>query len=542
MAPSAVLSAQRPRPLVLVVLDGFGIGAPEPPGSLPRDAIAAASMPGWRSLLDGWPHAQLQASEGAVGLPPGQMGNSEVGHLNLGSGRPVLQDLPRIDAAIADGSFARTPALLHAVERAARPGSRLHLICLVGPGGVHSVDRHAVELARLAASQGARDVVVHALLDGRDTPPRSADAFVLDFERRLGDVHPEVRIATVGGRYFAMDRDRRWERTHQAYEAIVHGLGLPASGALDAVIRGYARGENDEFIQPSVVDGIDGTVRDGDAVIHLNFRADRARQLVHALVDGEDFTGFVRGRHARDLLVVTLTEYEAGLPVEVAFPPQDVPSLAATFSRRGWRQFHVAETEKYAHVTYFFNGGVEPAWPGEDRLLVPSPRIATYDLRPEMSAGAITDALVGAIDGGRYDFIVANYANADMVGHTGVWDATVRALEYLDGCMNRVVEAVLAVDERDRALGGAGALLAITADHGNADEKRLPTGEPITAHSLNPVPFVLVGSAARGLRLRNGVLADVAPTLLELTREEPFEGITGRSLVARPSPGEAAAM
>jgi 2,3-bisphosphoglycerate-independent phosphoglycerate mutase len=524
---------------VLVVLDGFGIGAPEPPGSLPRDAIAAASMPRWRALLDAWPHGRLDASEGAVGLPVGQMGNSEVGHLNLGAGRPVLQDLPRIDAAVADGSFARNPALLAAVGRAARQGTRLHLIVLVGPGGVHAVDRHAVEVARLAADLGARHVVVHALLDGRDTPPRSADGFLPDFERRLGAAHPGARIATVGGRYFAMDRDRRWERTQRAYEAIVHGRGPSAASALDAVAFAYVRDENDEFAQPTVISGVEGAFRDGDAVVYLNFRADRARQFVHALVGGEDFTGFPRGARPRDLLVVTLTAYEEGLPVVVAFPAQEVPSLAETFSRRGWRQFHVAETEKYAHVTYFFNGGVEAAWRGEDRLLVPSPQVATYDLEPEMSAGAVTGALVDAIQGGRYDFIVANYANPDMVGHTGVWEATVHALEYLDGCLGRVVDAALAVDRRDLAAGGAGALLAITADHGNADEKRSRTGEAITAHSLNPVPFVIAGSAARGVAVRDGVLADVAPTLLELVGEAPFEGITGRSLVVHPATDQA---
>jgi 2,3-bisphosphoglycerate-independent phosphoglycerate mutase len=328
-----------------------------------------------------------------------------------------------------------------------------------------------------------------------------------------------------------MDRDRRWERVEQAYAAIVRGEGTRAASARAATEAAYARGEDDEFVQPTVVDTVDGRVRDGDVVIHTNFRADRGRELVHALVDDEQFTGFSRGTRPSDLSVVTLTEYEEGLPVVVAFPPGIVPSLAETFSERGWRQFHVAETEKYAHVTYFFNGGVEAAWPGEDRLLVPSPRVATYDLRPEMSAVAVTDALVRAIEGDRYDFIVANYANPDMVGHTGVWDATVAALEALDPCLGRVVDAVMQADERARAAGAPGALLAITADHGNADEKRSAEGKPVTAHSLNPVPLVLVGSAARRIGLREGVLADVAPTLLALIGERPFEGITGSSLV-----------
>jgi 2,3-bisphosphoglycerate-independent phosphoglycerate mutase len=449
------------------------------------------------------------------------MGNSEVGHLNLGAGQPVVQDLPRIDKAIDDGSFFSNEALLAAVGRAAVPGRRLHLIGLVGPGGVHSVDRHAVAIADLAARHGASDVVIHALLDGRDTPPSSADRFVADFEKRLAAAHPDARIATVGGRYFGMDRDRRWERVAQAYAAIVHGEGPVAPSALDAVLEGYARGETDEFSTPTVIHGVDGTVGDGDAVVHFNFRADRARQLTHALVDGTSFDGFDRGRRPRDLLVATMTEYESGLPVLVAFPPLLVTGLAEIFSRLGWRQFHVAETEKYAHVTYFFNGGVEAPFAGEDRVLVPSPRVATYDLQPEMSAAGVTDELVRAIESDVYEFIVANYANPDMVGHTGVWDAAVRACEFVDGCLGRVADAVL---------GGAG-VLCITADHGNADEMRDEAGQPLTAHSLNPVPLLLAGQAVAGRTLVDGALADVAPTLLETVAVVPGEGMTGRSLL-----------
>ncbi len=373
---------KRPRPLVIVVLDGFGIGTrPD------ADAIAAARMPVWRSLLEKWPHARLDASGEAVGLPGGQMGNSEVGHLNLGAGQPVIQDLPRIDAAIADESFFDNAALLDAI-RSAAGGHRLHLIGLLGPGGVHSVDRHAVAIARLAWQNGARDVVVHGLLDGRDTPPRSAELFVPDFETRLRDAHPQARIATIGGRYYGMDRDKRWERVKRAYDAIVHGEGPVAASTTEAIVEAYARGEGDEFVQPTLIDGVDGQVRDGDAVIHFNFRADRGRQLIHALVDGDEFDQdcFNRGERPRDLVVVTMTEYEAGLPVATAFPPLTVTSLAEFCASLGWRQFHVAETEKYAHVTYFFNGGVEQAFPGEERLLIPSPKVATYDLQPEMSA------------------------------------------------------------------------------------------------------------------------------------------------------------
>ena len=522
------MTGPRPRPIVLVVLDGFGIGV-DPAA----DAIAAARMPTWRGLLRDWPHATLRASEDAVGLPAGQMGNSEVGHLNLGAGRPVLQDLPRIDAAIADGSFFDRPALLDACRRAAQPDGRLHVVSLIGPGGVHANDRHLVAIVELAARHDVPHVRVHALLDGRDTPPRSALGYVSDLEPRLAGAHPDARIASIGGRYFAMDRDGRWDRVERGYDAIVHGVGEHAPSATAAIEAAYARGENDEFVAPTVIDGVDGVVRPGDAIIHANFRADRARQLVHALADPA-FTGFDRaapgGRPAPgDLLVVTLTEYEAGLPVEVAFPPESVRSLAQAFSEVGWTQFHVAETEKYAHVTYFFNGGVEAPWPGEERRLIPSVRDATYDLAPAMSADGVTDALVEAIGSGRYDFIVANYANADMVGHTGIWDATVSALEFLDGCLARVVAAVEAVDAGDPTAPGA--VLLVTADHGNADELRDRDGRPVTAHSLNPVPLVLVGRAARGLTLADGVLADVAPTILQLAGLPRWDGMTGRSRI-----------
>jgi 2,3-bisphosphoglycerate-independent phosphoglycerate mutase len=527
-AADADRTATRPRPIVLVVLDGFGIG--HDPAA---DAIAAAAMPTWRSLLRDWPHATLGASEESVGLPPGQMGNSEVGHLNLGAGRPVLQDLPRIDAAIADGSFDTRPALLEACQRATRPGGRLHVISLIGPGGVHANDRHLVALVDLAARLHVPSIRVHALLDGRDTPPRSALGFVVDLERRLSEAHPDARIATVGGRYYAMDRDGRWDRVERGYDAIVFGVGEHAPSPSVAIEAAYDRGENDEFVAPTVIDGVDGVVRDGDPIVHANFRADRARQLTHALVDPA-FMAFDRvardGRPApRDLLVVTMTEYEAGLPVEVAFPPEEARSLAQTFSEAGWRQFHVAETEKYAHVTYFFNGGVERPYPGEDRRLIPSPPVATYDLEPAMSAAGVTDALVESIGSGAYDFIVANFANPDMVGHTGVWDATIAGLEVIDACLERIVEAVLEVDADDP--GAPGALLAITADHGNADQLRDDEGRAITAHSLNPVPFVLLGRVARGLTLGDGVLADVAPTLLELAGLPPWPGMTGRSRI-----------
>jgi len=484
-------------------------------------------------MLARWPHSELAASEEAVGLPAGQMGNSEVGHLNLGAGRPVLQDLPRIDAAIADGSFFERPALIEACEAAVRGQGRLNIVGLIGPGGVHANDRHLVALAELAARRQVPEVRVHALLDGRDTPPRSAIDYIPDLQRRLAETHPDARIATVGGRYFGMDRDKRWDRTELAYDAIVFGVGERAPDASAAVSSAYGRGENDEFVRPTVIDGVDGAVHDGEPIIHLNFRADRARQLTHALAD-RDFTGFDRvGPNGEappsELRVVTMTAYESGLPVAVAFPPEEARSLAQVFSEAGWRQLHVAETEKYAHVTYFFNGGREAPFPGEDRRLVPSPKAATYDLQPEMSADGVTEALVATITSEQYDFILANFANPDMVGHTGIWAATVRAVEFVDGCLGRISDAARAVDARDP--DGPGSLVVITADHGNADQLRASDGSVVTAHSLNPVPILFMGRAVQGRTLRDGVLADVAPTILDLAGLPRWPEMTGRSLL-----------
>ena len=515
---------------MLVVLDGFGIG-----DGGAGDAIAAAPMPTWRELLARWPHSELRASEEAVGLPPGQMGNSEVGHLNLGAGRPVLQDLPRIDRAIEDGSFFDRPAWLVACDRARVGSGVLHVVSLIGPGGVHANDRHLVALAELAARTGVGGLNVHALLDGRDTPPSSARGYLLDLQARLAGAHPAARIATIGGRYFAMDRDRRWERVKAGYDAIVHAEAAHhAPSAIAAIDAAYDRGETDEFVSPTVIDGQAVPLAPGDPIVVANFRADRARQLTHALADGPAFDGFDRtsptGRPApADLVVVTMTEYEAGLPVLVAFPPETARSLAQALSEAGWRQFHVAETEKYAHVTYFFNGGVETPWPGEDRRLIPSLKVATYDLAPAMAAEGITDTLVDALGSGDYDFIVANYANPDMVGHTGVWSATIEALSVIDTCLARVLAAVERVEMADP--DGPGMVLAVTADHGNADELRDTEGRPITAHSLNPVPFVLVGRSIDGRRLADGDLADVAPTLLELADLPTWPDMTGRSLL-----------
>ena len=503
--------------LTLVVLDGFGIG--DDPA---RNALLAARMPTWDRLMREWPSARLEASGEAVGLPAGQMGNSEVGHLNLGAGFRVLQDLPRINAAIEDGTFRHTPALVTACRAALERGGTLHLMGLIGPGGIHAIDEHIVAMVELAAAEGLRSdrVLLHAFTDGRDTPPRSAERFL---PALLAGVSANATLATVSGRYYAMDRDGRWDRTRLAHDAIVHGVGELAASGVAAIEAAYRRGEDDEFIRPTLVGTYAGMAND-DVAVHLNFRADRARQLTRALAL-PDFDVFDRGRRPRDLLVTTLTEYQAPelLPVAVAFGPLVIDSLAAHLARLGKRQLHVAETEKYAHVTYFFNGGVEPPFPGEERVLVPSNReVPTYDLAPEMRAVPITDALVAGIGSGDYDFIVANYANADMVGHTGVWDAAVSAAETIDACLGRVVDAIVA----------EGGTLVVSADHGNIEEMRDADGNPQTKHTTSPVPIVVLGEAIRGRRLRDGALCDVAPTLCELLGIPAGPQMTGSSLLA----------
>jgi 2,3-bisphosphoglycerate-independent phosphoglycerate mutase len=510
-----------PRPVVLCVLDGFGLNRDRK-----RSAILAARMPTWRALNRAWPHSRLRAAGTAVGLPEGQMGNSEVGHLNLGAGFRVLQDLPRISEAIDDGSFFENGALRAACAHALETGGRLHVLGLVGPGGIHAVDQHLIAMTELAHQAGlpGERVMLHAFTDGRDTPPRSADGFLADLVERIGS---RATLATVEGRYYAMDRDRRWERTALAWDAIVHGRGLTAGSGAAAIEAAYARDEGDEFIVPTVIGGYGG-MADGDAVVHMNFRADRGRELTQALVL-DAFDAFDRGRRPRNLLVTTLTEYQARdeLPVPVAYPPLDIDSFPAHLSRAGLRQLHVAETEKYAHVTYFFNGGVEAQLSGEERVLVPSRRdVPTYDLAPEMSAEAITAEVVRGVESGRYDFVVVNYANPDMVGHTGVWDATVRALETVDACLARLVDAVTA----------AGGVLLVTGDHGNAEEMVDERGNPQTKHTTSPVPLVLIGRGYEAARLANGILADVAPTICDLMGLPPGPAMTGHSLLDRGRP------
>jgi 2,3-bisphosphoglycerate-independent phosphoglycerate mutase len=490
----------------LVVLDGWALAEPGP-----GNAVEQAATPVFDELWSTYPHTTLTAWGKAVGLPDGQMGNSEVGHLNLGAGAIVKQDLLRIDEAIAEGSLARNEVLRDACQR-----ERLHLLGLVSAGGVHASMGHLKALIELAASEGVPDVVIHAFTDGRDTNPDSGAGYVAEVEAWGG-----ARVATVSGRYYAMDRDRRWGRTKLAYDAIVHGRAEFTAQSGEAAVRAaYERDETDEFIKPTLV-GEEARVRSGDSVVFFNFRPDRARQLTRAL--GEpDFSEFDRG-DAPEVKLTTLTEYREDWPYPVAFPPaRPSTTLASTLAERGIGQLHVAETEKYAHVTYFFNGGEEDPYSGEERCLVDSPRdVPTYDRKPEMSARAATEAFVDRWRNGDYGFGIVNYANPDMVGHTGVIPAAVRAVETVDGCLGEVVAAV-------HESGGA---CVVTADHGNADNMLEPDGSPNTAHSMNPVPLIVTADAGE---LRDGgILADVAPTVLALLGQEKPAEMTGITLADR---------
>ncbi len=496
--------------LALIILDGWGLA---PPG--PGNAISLAETPVFDRLWGEFPHTQLSAQGPDVGLPEGQMGNSEVGHLNLGAGAIVKQDLARIDDAVADGSFFDNEVLLAACERARNsPRGRLHLLGLVSDGGVHSGWEHIEAAIELAAQEGVPDVVFHAFTDGRDTLPHGGKGYVEELERWL---RAAGRVATVSGRYYAMDRDTRWERTKLAYDAIVHARGLHAPTALAAITESYERDETDEFVKPTVIGDYDGAAA-GDVAIFVNFRPDRARQMSRALAD-PDFDEFPRNGATLDL--TTMTEYRKGWPYPVAFPEQrPQTTLAETIANAGGSQLHVAETEKYAHVTYFFNGGREAELEGEEHCLVDSPRdVPTYDHKPEMSAEGAAEAFVSHWKKGDHRFGIINFANPDMVGHTGVIPAAVKAVETVDAQLGRVVEAV-------SAKGGA---CIVTADHGNCDHMLEPDGSPNTAHSLNPVPLIVT---EKGLALRDhGILADVAPTALDLLGIPQPEAMTGRSLV-----------
>jgi 2,3-bisphosphoglycerate-independent phosphoglycerate mutase len=497
--------------VALVILDGWGL-APEGPGN----AISQAATPVFDELWHHYPHTQLSASGRDVGLPDGQMGNSEVGHLNLGAGAIVKQDLARIDDAVADGSLFENEALLAACAAAREsPRGRLHLMGLVSDGGVHSGWEHIEALVELAAREGVPDLVVHAFTDGRDTLPESSKGYIPELE---GWLRQAGRIGTVSGRYYAMDRDNRWERTKLAYDALVHARGASAETALDAIEAAHSQGTTDEFIKPTVVGDYDG-MAEGDVLVHFNFRPDRARQLVRSLSE-EGFDEFSRSG-ASEFTLTTLTEYREGWPYPVAFPPRaPATTLAEVLAEAGAIQLHVAETEKYAHVTYFFNGGREDEWEGEERRLVDSPRdVATYDQKPEMSAREAAQAFIDGWDEVSPRFGILNFANPDMVGHSGVIPAAVSAIEAVDECLGRVVEAV----------HGSGGALIVTADHGNADNMLEPDGSPNTAHSTNPVPFlVTVDDVALG---DGGILADVAPTALDLLGMDKPPAMTGTSLV-----------
>ena len=498
------------RPVVLLILDGWGLG----PAS-DSNAIALASTPNMDRLWADYPHTALNASEHAVGLPGGQMGNSEVGHQNMGAGFVVYQDLTRLDTSIEDGSFFDNPDLVGACDHVLSHGSTLHLLGLLGPGGVHSHWSHLFALLELARRRGVKQVVYHAFTDGRDTPPQSGIGYMQTVLERMAEVGVG-RVGSVSGRYYAMDRDNRWERVQKAYMAVVQGLGPRCSDPQEAFKDSYEAGVSDEFIVPIVVAGEGETptpIKSGDAVVYFNFRSDRGRELTRAIVD-PNFPGFERGVPPQGLYFVTMTRYEEDLPVRVAYKAMEVEvPLAKVLSDLGLRQFHIAETEKYAHVTFFFNGRNEVPFPGEDRELIPSPKVATYDLMPEMSAYGITDALVEKISSGDYDFVVANFANGDMVGHSGKIDATIKAIEVVDTCVGRVVEAV-------RAQHG---VLLITADHGNAELLIDPeTGGPHTFHTTNPVPFIVVSDDASPLRrveLREGGrLCDISLTILDIMK------------------------
>src|SRR5690348_7966880 len=509
-----------PRPAVLCILDGWGHR------TNPKDsAILDARTPNYDRLIATCPQGLIDASETFVGLPKGQMGNSEVGHMNLGAGRVAVPDMPRIDKAIEDGSLPRNKILTELVDTLKKSGKACHLMGLCSPGGVHAHQDHLIALANDIAGAGV-SVWIHAFLDGRDTPPRSAQEYLEQIAHGLKKGLP-IKFATVSGRYYAMDRDKRWDRVEKAYEALVEAKGETAGTPKEAVDKSYANDKSDEFVEPTVIDGYDG-MKDGDALLMFNYRSDRAREILTALLDPM-FDGFKRGRMVRFADAVGMVEYSAALNefLKTLFPPVTIKmGLGETVSRAGLKQLRIAETEKYAHVTFFFNGGEERQFEGEERILVPSPKVQTYDLKPEMSAPEVTDKLVGAIGSGKFDLVVVNYANSDMVGHTGELAAAIKAIEAVDTCLGRLMEAVKK----------AGGVLLVTADHGNAEQMfDEATGQKHTQHTLNRVPALLFNAPARVHSLADGKLADVAPTLLALMGVPQPSEMTGRSLLSEAS-------
>ncbi|MEL5848198.1 MAG: 2,3-bisphosphoglycerate-independent phosphoglycerate mutase [Candidatus Igneacidithiobacillus chanchocoensis] len=500
------------RPVVLLILDGWGYRE-----AAEDNAITQAHTPNWDAWWQRYPHTLLQASEASVGLPRGQMGNSEVGHINIGAGRVVYQEYERINRAIADGSFFQNAALVSAVDAAVAQGKAVHILGLLSPGGVHSHEDHLLAGLRLARQRGAERVYLHAFLDGRDTAPRSAAASLQKVEAVIAK--EGGALATLIGRYYAMDRDHRWDRIQKAYDLITQGLGKEFPSAEAALAAAYGEVESDEFVPASRI-GAAVTVEDGDSILFLNFRSDRARQITRAFVE-PDFSGFVRARTPKLAAFVTLTEYSEQFPVSVVYPPTRLHNTFGEWvSCFGLRQLRIAETEKYAHVTFFFNGGEEQVFEGEDRILVPSPGVATYDLQPEMSVGELANRLVTEIEARRYDVIICNIANPDMVGHSGKLNAAIAAVEAVDHALGRIVPAV-------RAQGGE---VLITADHGNVEQMLDPeTGQAHTAHTCNPVPLLYIGHPAQ--LLETGALEDLAPTLLQLLGLPQPPEMGGKSLI-----------
>lgn len=502
-------------PLMLCILDGFGWV----PNQTYGNAIVAANTPNLDRLFATYPHTTIGASGMDVGLPEGQMGNSEVGHTNIGAGRIVYQELTRITKAIQDGDFFENPVLKSAMESAKNNGKALHLMGLLSSGGVHSHNSHLYALLEMAKRLGLTDVYVHAIMDGRDVPPSSGKDFVLELEQKMKEIGVG-KIATLAGRYYAMDRDNRWERVESAYDALVYGEGVTGT-PIEVMEKSYADGITDEFVAPAVTcQG--GRISEGDSVIFFNFRPDRAREITRTFVD-DDFSGFQRKNGRFPVNYVCFTQYDATMPnVQVAFKPQELTNVLGEYlAKCGKTQLRIAETEKYAHVTFFFNGGIEAPFEAEDRALIKSPDVATYDMQPEMSAFLVTDECIKRIQSGAYDVIILNFANCDMVGHTGVYDAAVKAVEAVDQCTGKVIDAVLA----------AGGKVLLTADHGNADQMYDPDPEhPFTAHTTNPVPFLVAGAGDVTLR-NNGVLADIAPTLLKLMGLEKPAEMTGTSII-----------
>lgn len=506
------------RPVMLMILDGFGI-APKSEGN----AVSLAKKPNFDRLVKNYPASQLQASGLEVGLPEGQMGNSEVGHLNIGSGRIVYQELTRITKAIKDGDFFENESLMKAMTNAKNNNSTLHLMGLLSDGGVHSHIEHLRGLLEFAKKEGIQNVYVHAFMDGRDVAPSSGKEFVEKTEAMMAEVGVG-KIATISGRYYAMDRDNRWERVELAYNALVLGKGETANSAVEAMEKSYHDNKTDEFVLPTVVlenGAPTATIKNGDSVIFFNFRPDRAREITRAIND-KVFDGFKR--ETLNLTFVTMTQYDKTLEgVEVAYKPQTLANTLGEYvSSKGLNQLRIAETEKYAHVTFFFNGGVEKENPGEERVVIPSPKVATYDLKPEMSAYEVTDELLNRLDSDKYDMVILNFANPDMVGHTGVIPAAVKAIESVDECLGKIANKML---EKDGCL-------FITADHGNAETMiDFSTGNPFTAHTIDPVPFVWVANNTEGKTIKDGKLADIAPTMLnQLGLEVPVE-MTGENLV-----------